>query len=95
MTEQHYASLLQAIWFVLAGVLGWIGVRIFNKLDGLSVQITTQQKDFSKEISDRIAHVQAQIAHGDNALHDRVTTLDRRVTRVETKCKIEHAEEAA
>lgn len=79
MTETNYINMISAISGVLLGVLAWIGVRIFSKLDGLSNQVS----DFHRGL-------QAQIADGDNLLHGRINDLDRRVTRVETRCSIEH-----
>lgn len=79
MTETHYIGLLSTSFFTLLGLLSWIGVRIFGKLDGLSSQLVAFRESVQKQITD-----------GDNILHHRVNELDRRVTRVETKCSIEH-----
>ena len=79
MTEAHLTSVVNGLWVILMGVLGWIGVRIFNKLDKLSEQMAAVSDGLQKQISD-----------GDNILHGRITELGERVTRVETRCQIEH-----
>jgi predicted PurR-regulated permease PerM len=79
MTEAHYTGIISAIFFLLVGVVGWIGARIFSKLDSLSEQMTSISAGLQKQITD-----------GDNILHHRVNEIDRRVTRVETRCSIEH-----
>ena len=79
MSESQYMGIISAIFFILVGLVGWIGARIFAKLDGLSDQMTTLSLGLQKQITD-----------GDNILHHRVNEIDRRVTRVETKCHIEH-----
>ena len=80
MTEAHYIGLLSTVFFVLLSLLSWVGTRIFGKLDGLSEQLTSVKESMRR-----------QITEGDNILHHRVNELDRRVTRVETKCQVEHA----
>lgn len=79
MTEAHYTSIISAIFFLLVGIVGWIGVRIFNKLDSMAEQMTAISTGLQRQITD-----------GDSILHHRVNEIDRRVTRVETKCSIEH-----
>lgn len=79
MTEAHYTSIIAAIFFILVGLVGWIGARIFGKLDSLSEQMSSITAGLQKQITD-----------GDNILHHRVNEVDRRLTRVETKCSIEH-----
>lgn len=79
MTEAHYTSIIAAIFFILVGMVGWVGTRIFWKLDNLSEQMTALSSGLQKQIVD-----------GDSILHHRVNEVDRRLTRVETKCSIEH-----
>ena len=79
MTEAHYTSIISAIFFILVGMLGWVGTRIFGKLDNLSEQMAALHSGLQKQIVD-----------GDSILHHRVNEVDRRLTRVETKCSIEH-----
>ena len=80
MTEPQYINLIGSIFGILLAVLAWIGVRIFSKLDGLSTQMAEVHQGLQKQITD-----------GDNILHDRIIEIDRRVTRVETRCTVEHA----
>lgn len=77
MTEAQYTSVIAALWFLLTGILGWVGLRIFGKLDKLSEQMSSINVGLQKQISD-----------GDNILHGRINSLDRRVSRVEAKCHI-------
>ena len=79
MNENQLLSLVATLFGLLTAVLSWAGMRIFNKLDALSDKLTSQYVDFH-----------SKIAEGDNVLHDRVTELDRRVTRVETRCHVSH-----
>lgn len=79
MTEVQYIGIIGAIWFVLAGILGWVGIRIFGKLDSLSEQMNEIHTGLQKQMSD-----------ADTILHGRINEIDRRVTRVETRCSIEH-----
>jgi len=92
VTEAHYTTLIQVLLAALCGVLTWIGQRIFKKLDDLSELMTKQQQEFSKSTAELTNSIRQQIADGDNQLHGRITELDRRVTRVETKCNLEHAQ---
>ena len=79
MTEAHYTGIISAIFFILVALVSWIGARIFSKLDSLSEQMTSISAGLQKQITD-----------GDNILHHRVNEIDRRVTRVETRCGMEH-----
>ena len=79
MSESQYLGIIGSFWMILTGILGWIGIRIFNKLDSLSTQMT-----------DINTGLQRQLTDGDNILHGRINEIDRRVTRVETRCHIEH-----
>lgn len=79
MSETQYISIIGSMLMILVGIVGWIGTRIFNKLDGLADQ---QAKNHDA--------IQKQITDGDNILHNRITEIDRRVTRVETRCNMEH-----
>lgn len=79
MTEAHYTGIISAIFFILVALVSWIGARIFSKLDSLSEQMTSISAGLQKQITD-----------GDNILHHRVNEIDRRVTRVETRCSMEH-----
>lgn len=79
MSDPQYIGIIGAIWMLLSGIIGWIGIRIFSKLDHLSEQMT-----------DIHAGLQKQLTEGDNILHGRINEMDRRVTRVETRCSIEH-----
>ena len=79
MTETHYMALISALFLVILGMVKWVGMRIFGKLDNLSEQMTTLHSGLQKQIVD-----------GDSILHHRVNEVDRRLTRVETKCNIEH-----
>jgi len=79
MSESQYINLIGSISGVLLSVLAWVGVRIFAKLDSLS-----------KQMSEIHEGLQKQITEGDNILHSRINDIDRRVTRVETRCSMEH-----
>jgi len=79
MTEPQFIGIIGSIVSILVGLLAWIGIRIFNKLDSLSAQMS--------EIN---TGLQRQLIDGDNILHGRINEIDRRVTRVETRCSIEH-----
>lgn len=79
MSEPQLVGIVGSVLMVLVGLVGWIGTRIFAKLDRLS----DQQSDMQSGL-------QRQINEGDNVLHHRVNELDRRVTRVETRCSMEH-----
>ena len=58
-------AIIGALLTLVAALIGWIGVRVINKLD-------TMEK----------------------ALHDRITDIDKRVVRVETKCDFNHTADA-
>lgn len=92
MTEAHYTTLIQLLLAALGAVISWVGIRIFKKLDDLSDLVSRQQQEFAKSTAELTNSIRQQIADGDNQLHGRITELDRRVTRVETKCNLEHGQ---
>lgn len=61
MSESLLLSLVAALFAMLTGILAWVGMRIFEKLDHLGDQIA----DGNGELHDRIT-----------ALDRRVTTVE-------------------
>ena len=80
--EQHLITTVGSMAVALCTIIGWIGVRIFSKLDEVSRDQTNNYKDFCN----RLDGMYSKVLEGDNALHGRVTELDRRMTRVEVHC---------
>lgn len=57
-----------ALFTVLIAILGWIGNKIYSKLDAMGEALVTMAE----------------------ALHEKINSIDRRVTVVETKCEGNH-----
>ena len=74
------AALVAAMFGLLATVLGWIGSRMFEKLDQV-VQSIGKVKD---ELHERISEYQQSQA-------ERWNGIDRRLSAVETRCTVFHA----
>ena len=62
------SSLVATLFGLLVTLLGWLGNKIYSKLDDMSVTMTNISTD----------------------LHGKISDLDRRVTRVETRCETNH-----
>jgi len=59
-------SLVAALFSILVLMLGWMGNKLYGKLDEMARAMHNIESD----------------------LHGRISNLDRRVTRVETKCSL-------
>jgi len=59
-------QIISAVLALLVLILGWIGMRIHNRLDEIGQSLSSIEKD----------------------LRDDLTSLDRRVTRVEEHCRV-------
>lgn len=86
--ESYLAAIVGFLFVTLCGLVGWIGVRIFNRLD----EIGKAQMENYRDFCTRIEGFYAKISDGDNILHGRITEMDRRLTRVETRCTTHHGE---
>jgi len=84
--EQHLITLIGSLFLLICTMIGWIGVRIFGKLDELGREQTENYKDFCS----RLDGLYSKVLEGDNALHGRVTEMDRRLSRVEAHCSTVH-----
>jgi hypothetical protein len=73
------ASLVATMFGLLCAVLGWIGSRMFGKLDEL-VSLIGTVKD---ELHERISEYQ-------ESQNDRWNGIERRMSAVETRCTIYH-----
>lgn len=62
------SSLVATLFGLLVVVLGWLGSKIYTKLDEMSITMHSIASD----------------------LHERINDLDRRVTKVETRCENNH-----
>jgi len=62
------ASLVATLFGLLVALLGWLGSKIYNKLDEMNLTMHTIASD----------------------LHEKINDLDRRVTKVETRCESNH-----
>lgn len=62
-------GVIAGLFGVLMAVLGWLGNRIYNKLD---------------EVAKSIAAMYDRVGEVKDELHDRITGIDKRVTRIET-----------
>jgi hypothetical protein len=84
--EQYLITIIGGLALTLCGIISWIGVRIFNKLDEVSRDQANNYRDFCN----RLDGLYSKVLEGDNALHGRVTEMDRRLTRVEAHCSAVH-----
>ncbi len=84
--EQHLIAMIGSLFLLICTMIGWIGVRIFGKLDELGREQTENYKDFCS----RLDGLYSKVLEGDNALHGRVTEMDRRLSRVEAHCSTVH-----
>ena len=84
--EQHLITIIGSLFLLICTMIGWIGVRIFGKLDEFGREQTENYKDFCS----RLDGLYSKVLEGDNALHGRVTEMDRRLTRVEAHCSAVH-----
>lgn len=62
------SSLVATLFGLLVTLLGWLGNKIYTKLDDMSKTMSAISAD----------------------LHGKISDLDRRVTRVETRCSSNH-----
>lgn len=67
------SSVAAGAFTVLLAVLGWLGNKIYSKLDDVTESMNTMKGDLN-----------ASLGGIKDELHDRITGIDRRVTRVET-----------
>lgn len=71
---------------LLAALFGWIGKRIFQRLDELMHSMSQNQKDHS----DDMLEIYKAMKAGDDQLHERVTGACNRLSRLEAACEIQH-----
>jgi hypothetical protein len=87
------AALVAAMFGLLATVLGWIGSRAINKLDEV-VSAVGAVKD---ELHDRITAHESKNAEAfqlqDRRISDQFVAHDRRITKIEARCQIQHTEQ--
>ena len=101
MTENYLHSV--GAWLItfqlglLAGLLGLIGKRIFQRLDELvashreaAVHHAESMAEMRKEHSDGLLEIYKAMKSGDDQLHDRVTGAFNRISRLEASCEIQH-----
>lgn len=62
-------GIIAGLFGMIMAVLGWLGNRIYSKLDEVAKSITAMYE--------RVGEVKDE-------LHDRITGIDKRVTRIET-----------
>ena len=72
-------ALVAAMFGLLATVLGWIGSRMFSKLD----EVVKTIGDVKDELHERISSYQAMQSEKWNG-------IERRVTAIESRCSIIH-----
>jgi predicted PurR-regulated permease PerM len=67
------SSLAAGAFTILIAVLGWLGNKIYSKLD----DVTSSMNNMKDDLTTSIGGIKDE-------LHDRITGIDKRVTRVET-----------
>ena len=80
--ESYMVPIISSLFAILMAILGWAAVRVFNKLDSLSAQITHLNETFLVKLLER-----------DTLLGERINILDQRIIRIETRCEMEHKDE--
>ena len=75
MNEAQLLSVIGALFAIVVGGLSWIGNRIFGKLDKLSDQMSENRELIGNRLDD---------------VHDRISSLDKRVTAVEVRAALGH-----
>jgi hypothetical protein len=80
--QEHAVEIVQVlVWVLLGGgsaflaVLGWIGKQLHGELRGIKTQIEETNRTLNAIERD---------------LRDELSGLDRRVTKIETRCDINH-----
>ena len=71
-------GLLAVVFGILIVVLGWIGSRVHSRLDNLY-----------KVLDTKLGMMNDKLGSIERDLRSDLTGLDRRVTRIESTCKVE------
>lgn len=90
MTEAAFNAILLSIvgcmFVILCGLMGFIGSRLFAKIDEIGTKLDNE-----------IKHMDDKLERDSNTLHGRVSEVDAKVTTiaeriavVETQCKSNH-----
>jgi len=72
--EGYLTAVIGALFTLLVLVLGWIGSRVHQRLDSLTIML-----------SEKLGNMDAKLGGIERDLRDELVTLDRRVTRVEAE----------
>ena len=86
-------TLLGVVFFLLIGVLGWIGNKVHNRLDNLT---STVDKKFDQlhGVLDAIKDdLHGRITDTERRMNSQVVDIDRRVGKLETRCDLIHAQD--
>lgn len=82
---------------LIVALLGWIGKRIFMRLDELmkahelsAIHHAETMAEMRKEHSDDMLEIYKAMKAGDDQLHDRVTGACNRISRLEAACEVQH-----
>jgi hypothetical protein len=86
MSNSELLTIITMQFGVLMAILGWAGVRIFNKLDDLA----TQNAGNMQAVVEGDKAIALEFKQALNEIHTRVTTLGERVSKVEATCHVMH-----
>ena len=75
-------ALVGALFFMLISVLAWIGNRVHSRLDNLTATVENK--------IDQIHEVLTKI---ERDMRDDLVNLDRRISKLETRCDLVHGRE--
>lgn len=96
MTE-HASELIPLLaWMILAvggallGLLIWIGRRLQDKVDALPAQVSAQVSKVHDDIVKEMADMNKTQARLERDVREQLSTLDRRVTKLEVSCDFHH-----
>lgn len=86
MNESFLLWLNSGLLTGLFTLICWLGSRSAKSLDTLRDGL----KQIQLEHKDELLEIYKQVQAGDNALHERVTTVCGRVSKLEAACEFQH-----
>jgi transposase-like protein len=83
-------ALLGVVFFLLIGVLAWIGNRVHTRLDAMTETMGEKFDALHSVMSNIKDDLHSRITENERRMSDQFVIIDRRVSKIEARCSVIH-----